>query len=722
MGLVYEGLDERLGRRIAIKVIHGDVVHSPEARERFRREARIAASVSHPHICQIYDIGDDDAQVFIVMERLEGEALSTRLGRGAVPLDEAIAACLGVLSALDALHGLGIVHRDLKPSNIFLTPHGIKLLDFGLARPITTQDETRAPLTLPGTLVGTPRYMAPEQLRDQAIDGRSDLFATGAILYEMLTGVSPFEAHTLPAALDKILHVDPPMIGGSPAFAAADRVIHRSLAKLPEMRYPSATAMADDLRLVAGSPHHEATHRATTVSRLIVLPFRLLKADEEIDFLAFGLADAITSSLSAIETLIVRSSLVAGRFANDGPDLKAIAAETQVDVVLIGTLLRAGSRLRVAVQLVEAAGGRVIWSDSSQVDVGDVFQLQDDLARRIVESLALPLSGREERALAHDVPATASAFEFYLRANQLSREPDKLDVAREMYLQAIQADPQYAPAWARLGHLYRVIGKYRNERDTVARAESALVRALELNPELSFADRVYAQIEVDYGRAQDAMVRLLRRAATRRNDPELFAGLVHSLRYCGLFEASIAAHDRAKRLDPNVRTSLQYTLLLSGDYQRAVDEATGFDSVAGLAQVMAGHPDASQTMRKQAGLFRDAKMLAFADYCESMARLAEGDVAPMRAAVDSLLAGGLRDPEAIFLHGVFLSGGGDYERAIELLAEAVERGYLPYDTLATHKWLDPLRAREDFKAVVQQALIRHGAAAEAFKEAGGLAP
>ena len=316
--------------------------------------------------------------------------------------------------------------------------------------------------------------------------------------------------------------------------------------------------MAEDLRAVLLRPDDDRARPAVAVTRLIVLPFRLLKPDSEIDFLPFGLADAVASSLSAIGTLVVRSSLVAARFSGDVPDLKAIAEGASVDVVLSGTLIRAGARLRVAVQLVEAPGGRVIWSETSQLDVGDVFQLQDDLTQRIVESLALPLSGREQRALARNVPASAQAYEFYLRGNQLSRDPQSVDLAREMYVQAVEADPKYAPAWARLGHLYRVIGKYRADRESMSRAESALNRALEVNPDLSFADRVYAQIEVDYGRGQEAMVRLLRRVSIRANDPDLFARLVHSCRYCGLFEASVMAHERAQRLDPHVRTSLQY--------------------------------------------------------------------------------------------------------------------------------------------------------------------
>jgi serine/threonine protein kinase len=719
MGLVYEAVDDRLGRPIALKVIRRGAVGHSIATERFRREARLAASVNHPHICQIYEVDEADQQLFIAMERLEGEPLSARLDRGAVPLVAAVPIGLQVLEALDALHGRGIVHRDLKPSNIFLTPHGVKVLDFGLARPVVDAT-TNLPLTLPGTIVGTPQYMAPEQIQGGPTDARTDLFATGAILYEMLVGYGPFEAGSLTATVEKVLHTDPPVLGGSPAIAAADRVIHRALAKGPGQRYASAPAMAADLRTVLHCNEDEP-RPARAVTRFIVLPFRLLRPDAEIDFLGFSLADAIAHSLSSLESLVVRSSLAAARFATALPDLTAIASELNVDVLLTGTLLRVGEQLRVSVQLVEAPGGSLIWSDTSQVPVGDLFQLQDDLSRRIVESLALPLSGRERRALGHDVPATAKAYEFYLRANQLSQDPASLDVARDMYLQSVQADSQYAPAWARLGHLYRVTGKFRGELDTLSRAEAALNRALELNPDLSIADRTYAEIEVDYGRAQDAMVRLIRRASARSSDPELFAALVRLCRYCGLLQASLAAHERARRLDPNVRTSVQYTLFMAGDFLRAAAEPGGYAACGGIALAIAGHPDAIQLRRKERDTLRIAEMTRFAKLFDEEIAMLEGTgtVAALEAAVDAVIGGGLRDPEGFFHLALPLAHFGREDRAVAMLTDVVERGYFPYDTFIRNPWLDPLRERADFLAIVRKAEHRHREGRAVFIQAGG---
>ena len=327
------------------------------------------------------------------------------------------------------------------------------------------------------------------------------------------------------------------------------------------------------------------------------------------------------------------------------------------------------------------------------------------------------------RALGRDVPASAKAYEFYLRANQLSQDPASLDVAREMYLQSVQADPQYAPAWGRLGHLYRVTGKFRGEQYTLGLAEAALNRALELNPDFSMADRVYAEIEVDYGRAQDAMVRLIRRASSRSSDPELFAALVRLCRYCGLFEASLAAHERARRLDPKVRTSVQNTLFMSGDYLRAAAEPAGYAAIGGLALVMAGHPDALRQCRKDAEMLRVASMTPFADLFDARIALIEGtgSIAVLESATEAVIAGGLRDPEGLYHIARGLAHFGREDRAVDLLAEAVDRGYFPSFTFSRDAWLERLRGRTDFREILLKAEQHHQEARAAFIQAGGQA-
>src|SRR5216684_1637405 len=320
MGVVYKAEDLKLGRFVALKFLAEKLRHDSTSLERFRREARAASTLNHPNICTIYEVGEHEDQHFIAMELLEGETLAARIEKGALPLAEAMRIALGLLAALQVLHRQELVHRDLKPSNMFLTENGVKLIDFGLARlsradPVVTQTQ----LTTPGLLVGTPNYMSPEQLLGNTITPASDLFAAGAIIFEMLSGRRAFAGRSAVEAFHAIQYGQPPTLSGSPAIAAVDRVIHRALAKQPQERYPSADAMAQELRATLLLEDSDVTPCARVMSRLMVLPFRVLRPDPETDFLAFSLPDAITSSLSGLESLIVRSSMVASRFASETP-------------------------------------------------------------------------------------------------------------------------------------------------------------------------------------------------------------------------------------------------------------------------------------------------------------------------------------------------------------------------------------------------------------------
>jgi len=300
MGVVYAAYDDRLGRPVAIKMIKASTAE-PEAAERMRREARAAAKVNHPAICQLYEIGEEDGELFLAMELLPGESLAARIARGPIAVPEVGSIAIGMLAGVDALHAQGLIHRDLKPSNIFLTPHGVKLLDFGLAVAAhSVAEETVPRLTMPGMVLGTPQYAAPEQLRAEAIDTRIDVFAAGAVIYEMLAGKPPFSGKSAVEVFHAIMYEHPAALTGGPAVVALDRVINRALAKRPVDRYQTAAAMTQDLRAAIVLADSGSVASAHAVTRLIVLPFRVLRSDPETDFLAFSLADAVTSGLSGL--------------------------------------------------------------------------------------------------------------------------------------------------------------------------------------------------------------------------------------------------------------------------------------------------------------------------------------------------------------------------------------------------------------------------------------
>jgi eukaryotic-like serine/threonine-protein kinase len=722
MGVVYKAEDLRLGRFVALKFLSEDLSQDTKSLERFRREARAASALNHPNICTIYDVGEYEGRHFIAMELLEGETLAARIARGPLPLAAAVRIALGLLAALQELHRKELIHRDLKPSNVFLTENGVKLLDFGLARPTRCDPTlTQTELTAPGLVFGTPSYMSPEHLLGQPITPASDLFAVGAIIFEMLSGQRAFAGHSAVEAFHSIQYGQRPMLSGSPAISAVDRVVHRALAKEPQERYLSADTMAQELRATLLLEDSSPAPCVRLLSRLIVLPFRVLRSDPETDFLAFGLPDAISSSLSGLGSLIVRSSLAAARFAGEILDLKAIAAQADVDVVLTGTLLSSGGQLRVSTQLVETPSGALIWSKTSQMTVRDIFQLQDDLVNRIVESLSLPLTAREHRRLKHDVPASPTAYEYYLRGNLLYHDWAQMSVARDLYVCSVEEDPQYAPAWARLGRCHRLIAKWSGKpEEDLVRAKTALERALQLSPDLPLAHHVYAQLEADIGRAQDAMGRLLGRAAVSSNDPDLFAGLTHACRYCGLFEASLAAHEQARRLDPQIRTSVAHTHFMLGDYRNVLTTSSGGDSlyIHPLALSQLGRErDAVELLRER--LQQDMPLPLIRLHGTSLLALLEGRAEDSVEEAEHYLRSSCRDPEGLYYFARQLSYLGKHARALEVLNEVVDWGYVCFPTMAHDPWLDSLRGSPEFTAVLRKAEARRREAAEAFMAAAG---
>ena len=725
MGVVYAARDERLKRTVALKMM-SSLSSDESARARFWREARVAASINHPNVCQIYDIGEDHGELFIAMELLDGEALSERLRKGPLSIADALSIEFEILAALSALHSRGIVHRDLKPSNVFLTPHNVKLLDFGLARLESSLHTTTTSLTHRETVLGTPSYMAPEQVTSAAVDSRCDLFAAGAILFELLAGRRAFGGRTTFEILHATLHEQPPALTGTPAVTAVDRVIRRALAKRPEERPASADAMAKELRAIRGVDEGNTASLARPLTRLVVLPFRVLRSDPETDFLAFSLPDAIATSLSGIGSLIVRSSTTAARFAEQAPDLKVLAAEADVDRVVMGTLLRSGDQLRAVAQLVEAPGGTLLTSHSVQSSLGDLFGLQDDIARRVVEALSLPLAGHGASP-APDAPQNAAAYELYLRANELARTFDGLARARELYERCLELDPHFAPAWAQLGRCHRVIGKFVDgTSDSASRAQQAFGRALELNPRLSLAHKFYANLEGDMGQAPRALLRLLGEANRHGNDPELFAGLVQACRYCGLYDESVAAHVEARRLDPNVPTSVGQTLLMMGDTERLLGLAppplgTSGDEwiqarVTGLA--LAGRRDESRDLLTQ--MRQVPRVTAFQAWSDFLLAWLERCPSDMLAGLSPLHSLKIHDdPEFTFRVGWLLCDVGEHEQGLPYLQRALAKAYFVAPTLSSSPLFAPLRSDPRFEATLAEAEAGRAQALIAFRDAGG---
>ena len=398
MGRVFAAVDQQLGRRVALKLIRTDV-QDDSARDRFLREARAAAVLTHPNACQLFEVAEHDGNPFLVMELLEGESLADRLARGPMPKDEAIAVILPLMDALAKFHEAGLIHRDLKPSNVFLTPQGVKLLDFGLARSTQRDDAVTAPaLTVPGAIAGTMRYMAPEQLTGDPIDARTDVFALGVMLFEMLTGRVPFGRGSNADWLNAVLTKDPPPLG-DPALSTLEPIVARALQRSPEDRFPSVEEMATALReLTEESPKDAGKNApaapATGAVRAVVLPFRLLQDDPDLAPLADGVPEVLTALLAGKGREFL-SNRVAQQFANEA-DLMAAGRALKVDQVITGSVLHDGDELRVTVQLIDTKDGSVLWSQTKRHTLASVLAVQDEICKAIVD--AFPIATDSEPA------------------------------------------------------------------------------------------------------------------------------------------------------------------------------------------------------------------------------------------------------------------------------------------------------------------------------------
>lgn len=726
MGVVYAAHDDALQRDVAIKLLRTEVGGRSSAA--LLREARAAARVTHPNVCTIYEVGEHEGTPFLVMELLDGETVADRLARGSLGPFEACAILIPALDALDALHHEGLVHLDIKPANVFMTSRGVKLVDFGLARG-TAANDPGATNSSAGLLAGTPSYMAPEQVRGEAVDARTDIFAAGVLLFELVTGERPFRGTTFVEILQAVMTEHPPSLAGSAPLVAIDRVLQRALAKEPSARFPTAAQMAAELRRVTELPRDEASPQLTRMKRVAVLPFRLLRPDRDVEFLRLGLADAVGTSLARLENVIVRSALALPADVAESADVQRAGAELDADAVLTGTILHSGGRVRVSAQLIEVGTGHAKWSEQIDGTLDDLFALQDSLVSTMVSSLLAKKRARDSA----EVPRSEVAYKLYLQANQLAAQTKTWMAARELYRDSAAADERFAPAWAGLGRLERVLAKYQVDGADVERgyrvAEEALGKALALSPGLPQAHFYYAQLEADTGRTEAALSRLLRRLQIRQTEPEIYAGLVQVCRYCGLLDASVAAHGSATALDPGIRTSIGLTRLARFEYDLALQSASGEmdDGIRGYIYLAMGrHEEALQLARRAVAPIsqsdntepmREAIRLYLEDRRDE-AIIALHAATGIDPANDTVWPNFPDGEDSVGLAQMYARLGRD-DLALLGFCAGVEKGYFCVSQFERNALFDPIRREPAFQNAMTLARSRHQRAVEIFAEEGG---
>jgi serine/threonine protein kinase/Tfp pilus assembly protein PilF len=546
MGVVYEAEDTRLGRNVAVKFLSKALAQDAPMLERFQREARAASALSHPGICTVHAIEQHEGQSFIVMELVEGEPLSNRLASGTVDIGQLLDLGIQMADALEAAHARGIVHRDLKPMNMMVTPRGqVKILDFGLAKfehPDAASPHTATPTAVPrtdltaaGTVFGTVHYMSPEQARGLTTDARTDLFSLGAILYQMATGDRPFEGDTQAVVFDAILNRDPrPLAEVNPAMPAAlAPILEKALEKDRSLRYQTATELKTDLlrlrrKLEASRSGPAAVADSKAPGKraersIAVLYFENLSGVKEDEYLRDGITEDILTDLSKIKGLNVypRTTVLAFR------DQKATAADVcrqlRADYALEGSLRRAGNRLRINTQLVDAATGFPVWSERYDREMSDIFEVQDEIAHKIAEALRIRMTPQEQAELAAKPTENLQAYDLYLRGRSYARRRTTRDMefALQMFENAVQLDPNFALAWAAIAngcaHAQYWSGQG-GERYT-ERAQAASLRAVALAPDIPEVLVSQGWILYAGGKYEDA-VRLTRAAISRKRDCE----------------------------------------------------------------------------------------------------------------------------------------------------------------------------------------------------------
>jgi TolB-like protein/Flp pilus assembly protein TadD len=619
MGVVYKAEDTKLKRAVAIKFLTLQLTLDPEAKERFINEARAASALEHHNICTIHEIDETgNGQTFMVMACYDGESLDEKIQRGPLRIEEAVDIALQIAQGLNKAHEKDIVHRDIKPANILITVDGVvKILDFGLAK---LRGQTK--VTREGTTLGTVSYMSPEQTKGDEVDQRSDIWSLGVVLYEMITGQTPFRGDYEQAVMYSILNEDPKPITGlrTGVPIELERLVNKTLVKNPVERYQQLDEILVDLRAITKTPESKeitlgqtkakrskitrkyiyagiiiilfillagryflfpgGLERAKAINSIAVLPLENLSGDPEQDYFSDGMTEAVIAELGKIKPLRVISRTTVMRYKETDKSLPEIAGELNVDAIVEGSVLRAEDQVRITAQLIEARVDRHIWTDSYERNLQDVLKLQREVAQDIAREIRISLTEQEEGILASATSIDPEAHEAYLkgRFHWNKRTKEGLEKSVDLFERAIAYDPEYALAYAGLADAYIVLAdlRYRTPRDCYPQAKELVEKALQIDEHLAEAYTTRAYITAMYEwRWTEAEAGFKRAIELNSNYATAHQWYSEYLNCLGRFDEAIQEAQEAQELDPlsvMIHTNAGILFYNAGQFDRAVEQ------------------------------------------------------------------------------------------------------------------------------------------------------
>ncbi|NIM01571.1 MAG: protein kinase [Acidobacteria bacterium] len=692
MGVVWKALDHRLDRPVALKILRDDLDDGPERMARLRREARAVAALNHPNIVTIHAVEEVDDIALLVMELVEGRSLDRIIPEGGLSLGTFYNMAGLLLRAVVAAHERGILHGDLKPANVIVSQDGqMKIMDFGLARLLPKSEKVTLPedsptITLETRIQGTMQYMAPEQLRGEPIDARADIFAVGVVLHEMLVGQVPFNADRPADLISAILRDEAPLTHEtcSDVPEPLARLVQRCLAKHPDRRVQTARDVLNQLNEI----RNEA-RSGKSVRSIAVLPFADMSPDKDQDYFCEGIAEEILTALTSIEGLRVASRGSTFRFSGQGIDSREIALQLGVTTLLEGSVRKAGSRVRVTVQLVNASDGYQLWSERYDREMQDIFEIQDQIAHSVVEALKIALTPTERKALSKPKARELEAYEHYLRGRRFFYKLTRrnLEFSREMFERAIEIDPDYALAHCGLADCYAFLYLWYEQREEFIRgAETASRRAVELSPDLAEA---HASLGLALTWREDcADAAEVHFETALRLNPRLFEACYFFARDClsrGRLEKAARLFERAIEVRPE---DYQAALLLPQVYLALGQEDKSERAAQRGLEIVERHLQLNPD---------DVRALYLASGRWVQAGDRERGLSLVRQAIEMEP----EEPTVLFNAACTFAQAGELDTAIDYLGRAVVGGFGHRRWIEHDSDLDPLRDHPRFRKLME---------------------